>query len=582
MNATMEKENTDWLNEERGADAELSGDDRVERVAQLVGQGGSRAVALDLRVVPIGTVRPHPLNPRLFRDEELIVGVQESAKERGTYDETQPLIVREVQDHLQLFSGHHRLEGYERAGLPEVLVHVVHADDREAMLGLERYNRQNPLGSLELALHAGNLIDQGIARDQAEAAELLGLSAQQLSRFLSALRVFRAHQASCAGSIRVLRDRAEHLYMLRGLPHEAQEVLIKEIIEQDLSKAAVRKLVEKHNASKAVSASSKAPVNAPLAAADRDAPAKGVGKVNPEAVTSDQERARDRVESEPALNAPADVLRLHQDFSGDDFAVERQMMCTGAPPNRALMDTMIIKLSGHLNTIGDSSDLTLYPFPGPLPCGLTWHVEDGKLFLGVPRASMTPDEDQEVPLRVELPAPQLACEPTRETVSVTLPKAFETLPQVEVTEEVLSCLRKLGIAQPVLEARELGTSDVYEAVFGKNSAAWFRGVIESPSTKAKEALRKLKIRHTEKVTMTTPRHDLGGRPVVLLLDEDILGVGVYDKQGKAPCGQVAVLAGNHVVFVDAEQLDCDEALVFRDHKPCTPDSIAVSESPSAV
>lgn len=82
--------------------------------------------------------------------------------------------------------------------------------------------------------------------------------------------------------------------------------------------------------------------------------------------------------------------------------------------------------------------------------------------------------------------------------------------------------------------------------------------------------------------MTTPRHELGGRPVVLLLDEDILGVGVYDKQGKAPCGQVAVLTGNHVVFVDADQLDCDEALVFRDHQPCTPDSIAGSESPSAV
>jgi hypothetical protein len=81
----------------------------------------------------------------------------------------------------------------------------------------------------------------------------------------------------------------------------------------------------------------------------------------------------------------------------------------------------------------------------------------------------------------------------------------------------------------------------------------------------------LKIRLTEKVTATSPRREMGGRLAVLLLDKEALGIAVYDRFGQAPSGQVAVLTDNHVMFVDAEQVDCDEALVFLDRKAAAPD-----------
>jgi ParB family transcriptional regulator, chromosome partitioning protein len=149
-------------------------------LAALIGEqgedGASTRAARTPRVAPIEFVRANPLNPRkTFKDEDLIE-LTDSIREKGII---QPLIVRakaDLPNVYELIAGERRWRAAQRAGLHEVPIVVVEADDRQAIeLAIIENVQRADLNPIEEAAGYEQLIDQfGYA--QADLARSVGKS----------------------------------------------------------------------------------------------------------------------------------------------------------------------------------------------------------------------------------------------------------------------------------------------------------------------------------------------------------------------------------------------------------------------
>lgn len=149
-------------------------------LAALIGEQGEDAAlnraARAPRVAPIEFVRANPLNPRkTFKDEDL-VELTDSIREKGII---QPLIVRakaDLPNVYELIAGERRWRAAQRAGLHEVPIVVVEADDRQAIeLAIIENVQRADLNPIEEAAGYEQLIDQfGYA--QADLARSVGKS----------------------------------------------------------------------------------------------------------------------------------------------------------------------------------------------------------------------------------------------------------------------------------------------------------------------------------------------------------------------------------------------------------------------
>jgi ParB family transcriptional regulator, chromosome partitioning protein len=149
-------------------------------LAALIGEqgedGANTRAARTPRVAPIEFVRANPLNPRkTFKDEDLIE-LTDSIREKGII---QPLIVRakaDLPNVYELIAGERRWRAAQRAGLHEVPIVVVEADDRQAIeLAIIENVQRSDLNPIEEAAGYEQLIDQfGYA--QADLARSVGKS----------------------------------------------------------------------------------------------------------------------------------------------------------------------------------------------------------------------------------------------------------------------------------------------------------------------------------------------------------------------------------------------------------------------
>jgi ParB family transcriptional regulator, chromosome partitioning protein len=183
-------------------------------LAALIGEQGedgavSRAARAP-RVAPIEFVRANPLNPRkTFKDEDLIE-LTDSIREKGII---QPLIVRakaDLPNVYELIAGERRWRAAQRAGLHEVPIVVVEADDRQAieMAIIENVQRAD-LNPIEEAAGYEQLIDQfGYA--QADLARSVGKSrshvanTMRLSKLPATVKAHVISGALSAGHARAL------------------------------------------------------------------------------------------------------------------------------------------------------------------------------------------------------------------------------------------------------------------------------------------------------------------------------------------------------------------------------------------
>lgn len=123
----------------------------------------------NFRTVPLHRIEPNPDQPRKDFDEELLQELSESISTHGLI---QPLTVREMDPgYFQIIAGERRWRACRMAGLSEVPVVIMEADDRKAMeLALIENLQRSDLNCVEEALGYQVLVeDFGLTQEECSA-----------------------------------------------------------------------------------------------------------------------------------------------------------------------------------------------------------------------------------------------------------------------------------------------------------------------------------------------------------------------------------------------------------------------------
>ena len=135
--------------------------------------------------LPIYKVEPNPDQPRRDFDEEELQALADSITEHGII---QPLTVRELNSgYYQIIAGERRWRAARLAGLQEVPVVIIEADDRKAMeLALIENLQRQDLNPVEEALGYQSLLqDHGMTQE--DAAKRVGKSRPAVANALRLL-----------------------------------------------------------------------------------------------------------------------------------------------------------------------------------------------------------------------------------------------------------------------------------------------------------------------------------------------------------------------------------------------------------
>lgn len=138
-----------------------------------------------MKNLKLAELHPHPRNPRLTIDQEIVDQIAAQISGRGgVFDAAHALIVRPNAAGYEILSGHQRARAAAQAGLNEVPCWIRPMPDAEAYMMLVLDNAQSPLSPLEEGLHAlGSGLSQrayakkvgkkpGTMQDRVEAAKV--------------------------------------------------------------------------------------------------------------------------------------------------------------------------------------------------------------------------------------------------------------------------------------------------------------------------------------------------------------------------------------------------------------------------
>jgi len=200
---------------------------------------GDRSSAL--REVPIGSIKPNPLQPRSHFDDDTMASLASSIKELGVL---QPILVRQSgydgAEEFELIAGERRWRAARRAGLQTIPVLIQVTDEAHSLEQalVENLHRQD-LNVLEEASAYQQLIeDFGYTHDQV--ATRVGKSRTTVTNTLRLLQLPSGVQQLLAeGQIS-----AGHARALLGTPDRGfQEGLAKSIVADGLTVRAVEEAV---------------------------------------------------------------------------------------------------------------------------------------------------------------------------------------------------------------------------------------------------------------------------------------------------------------------------------------------------
>ena len=201
-------------------------------LAALIGDVGDEASVVESgnrkpRRAPIENLRPNPRNPRrLFTDDELDE-LTNSIRERGII---QPIVVRALQnDNFEIIAGERRWRAAQRAGLHDVPVAIVEANDAQALeyAIIENVQRAD-LNPIEEASGYLALMDD-FNRTQDEVAQIVGKSRPHVANTIRLLKL----SESVKQLVRSGKISAGHARLLVGQPNA--ETIAHEIIDKGLS-----------------------------------------------------------------------------------------------------------------------------------------------------------------------------------------------------------------------------------------------------------------------------------------------------------------------------------------------------------
>jgi len=195
------------------------------------------------RRAPIENLRPNPRNPRrLFTDAEL-AELADSIRERGII---QPIVVRALQgDNFEIIAGERRWRAAQRAGLHDVPIAIVEANDAQSLeyAIIENVQRAD-LNPIEEASGYLALMDD-FNRTQDEVAQIVGKSRPHVANTIRLLKLSEpVKQLVRSGKIS-----AGHARLLLGQPNAEQ--IAQEIIDKGLSVRQLETDMRKNGAAQA-------------------------------------------------------------------------------------------------------------------------------------------------------------------------------------------------------------------------------------------------------------------------------------------------------------------------------------------
>ncbi len=160
-----------------------------EQVSAPAPAGEAAAPRAPSRKVPIEFLRPNPRNPRKYFDEAYLDELTDSIRERGLI---QPIVVRPVRgtpDAYEIIAGERRWRASQRAGLHDVPIHLIDADDKMALeLAIVENIQRADLNAIEEAGGYEQLMRE-FSYTQADLGKVLGKSRSHVANTLRLLNL---------------------------------------------------------------------------------------------------------------------------------------------------------------------------------------------------------------------------------------------------------------------------------------------------------------------------------------------------------------------------------------------------------
>ena len=191
------------------------------------------------RRIPIEFIKPNPRNPRRTFDDDLLSELADSIREKGVI---QPILVRAIPnmvDAYEIIAGERRWRAAQIAGIHDVPVVVVEADDKQSLeIAIIENVQRSDLNALEEALGYEQL-----ARDfnysQTDVAKIIGKSRSHIANTLrllklpSATRDLLSNGSLSAGHARALLSVQDPEGVAKRIVEEGLTVRDVERIAQD-------------------------------------------------------------------------------------------------------------------------------------------------------------------------------------------------------------------------------------------------------------------------------------------------------------------------------------------------------------
>lgn len=222
----------------RGLDAILQSPETDITSTDISGNYVAGAVA----ELNIDFIEANPFQPRTDFDENALNELAESIKVQGVI---QPVTVRKMgRDKYQLISGERRLRASKLAGLKTIPVYIRVANDEQMLeMALIENTHREGLNAIEVALSYQRLIEE-CNITQEELGEKVGKDRSTVTNFLRLLKLPPEVQVA-------LRDGFISMGQARAIINiedkTKQLLILKEIIDKDLSVRQVEELVRSFN-----------------------------------------------------------------------------------------------------------------------------------------------------------------------------------------------------------------------------------------------------------------------------------------------------------------------------------------------
>jgi ParB family transcriptional regulator, chromosome partitioning protein len=212
-------------------------------LAALIGDAGDEGAAVarsrGQKKIPIAFLRPNPRNPRKAFNEAELEDLTRSIQEKGII---QPILARTlpgIADAYEIIAGERRWRAAQKAGLHEVPIITVEADDRQALeLAIVENVQRTDLNALEEALGYQQLEGE-FGYSQSELAKVIGKSRSHVANTLRLLNLpEKAKQLLAEGAISAGHARAL-------LTIADADAIAERIVAQGLSVRDVERLAQK-------------------------------------------------------------------------------------------------------------------------------------------------------------------------------------------------------------------------------------------------------------------------------------------------------------------------------------------------